>query len=247
MAWTQAPHIMACVHAACIQEAAVAWELKGAPGIHFSTFISGFIAMAALDVPQLQLEVLEALAVTPATQLAGCGPDGLTKLRSLYSQAAAADLVPQTASDDIARLHSLFEAALDCGMGGLILDYVAEVRRAADCRRRPRRRRFPLFTLAPLCSWVLPPLQVCSDRSLTSSDPLQAFLMDVDCVRRWVQKLLSVARGRLAAWLSRGLGFAGSAGAGRVLGASCWLVRMQLDGCCCSICLPGGSCCCAPR
>ena len=29
--------------------------------------------------------------------------------------------------------------------------------------------------------------QVCSDRLLTSSDPVEAFLLDGECVRRWVQ------------------------------------------------------------
>ncbi|KAL4434490.1 hypothetical protein ABPG75_000931 [Micractinium tetrahymenae] len=58
--------------------------------------------------------------------------------------------------------------------------------------------------------------EVCSDRLLTSSDPVEAFLLDAECVRRWVQKLLAVSRGRLASWLARGLSGAalggGSAG-----------------------------------
>jgi hypothetical protein len=88
--------------------------------------------MATLETPGLQLDVLEALAETPPTHLVQpVGPDGQTKLRFLYAQAAAADLVPQTAADDIGRLHSLFDVALDHGLGGLILDYIAEVRRAA--------------------------------------------------------------------------------------------------------------------
>lgn len=37
--------------------------------------------------------------------------------------------------------------------------------------------------------------------------------MDGECVRRWVQKLLAVSRGRLASWLARGLSSAGGAGA----------------------------------
>lgn len=54
---------------------------------------------------------------------------------------------------------------------------------------------------------------MCADRLLTSSDPVEALLLDVECVRRWVQKLLAVSRGRLASWLGRGLASLGSAGA----------------------------------
>lgn len=49
------------------------------------------------------------------------------------------------------------------------------------------------------------PVQVCSDRLLTSSDPIEAFLLDGECVRRWAAKKLSVSQGRLSSWLGRGL------------------------------------------
>lgn len=45
-----------------------------------------------------------------------------------------------------------------------------------------------LFSHHPLTTW-----QVCSDRLLTSSDPVEAFLLDGECVRRWVQVRCAVA------------------------------------------------------
>ncbi len=43
---------------------------------------------------------------------------------------------------------------------------------------------------------------------------MEAFLLDAECVRRWVQKLLAVSRGRLASWLARGLSAAAPGGGG---------------------------------
>lgn len=86
------------------------------------------IAMAALAA-----DVLEALAEASPRQLS-------QSCRELYAQAAEAALVPATAPDDIARLHALFDAALDGGVGGLVVDYVTEVRAAAAA--------------AACCSWL---------------------------------------------------------------------------------------------
>ena len=111
-----------------------------------------------------QLEVLEQLAELAPTQFLERTPGGQSTLRELYIQAAEADLVPSSAAaDDIARLHGLWEVALDHGMGGLVLDYLSQVRghrqptAAAVCRRRrptplpspPRFRRSALTACAP--------------------------------------------------------------------------------------------------
>lgn len=73
------------------------------------------------------MEVLESLAETPPAALLAKQASGQSALRELYGGAAAAGLVPAGASDDIARLHALFDVALDHGLGGLVRDYVAEV------------------------------------------------------------------------------------------------------------------------
>ncbi|PRW59389.1 E3 ubiquitin- ligase HOS1 [Chlorella sorokiniana] len=130
--------------------------------------------------PGAAVEFLEQFAETAPKAYLQRQPSGQSLLRELYAHAAEAGLVPAGAGgDDIARLHALFDVALDHGMGGLVRDYVAEV---------------------------------CSDRLLTSSDPVEAFLLDGECVRRWVQKLLAVSRSRLASWLARGLASLSSAG-----------------------------------
>lgn len=77
-----------------------------------------------------QLELLEALAETAPRAYLQRGPSGQSLLRELYQQAAEADLAARSAPDDIARLHALFDVALDHGMGGLVRDYLAEVRAA---------------------------------------------------------------------------------------------------------------------
>ena len=85
------------------------------------------------------------------------------------------------------------------------------------CRSNPPPLPPPAHAAACLLncsSSVCPPhAQVCADRLLTSSDPVEALLLDGECVRRWVQKLLAVSRGRLASWLGRGVASLGSAGA----------------------------------
>ena len=50
---------------------------------------------------------------------------------------------------------------------------------------------------------------------MNSSDPVEAFLLDAECVRRWVVKALAVSRGRLAGWLARGLSAPGRTGGTR--------------------------------
>ena len=59
-----------------------------------------------------------------------------------------------------------------------------------------------------MCEYVS---TVCTDRLLTSSDPVEAFLLDAECVRRWCQKTLATSRGRLSSWLARGIAHVGSA------------------------------------
>jgi hypothetical protein len=88
---------------------------------------------------ELQVEALEALAATAPTEHLRRSPDGTSKLGQLYGLAAAAGLVPPTAADDIARLHSLFEMALDHGLGGIVLDYIELVRPARRLHREPGR------------------------------------------------------------------------------------------------------------
>lgn len=44
--------------------------------------------------------------------------------------------------------------------------------------------------------------EVCSDTSLTSSDPTQAFLLDGECVRQWASRAIDASRLRLRSWLS---------------------------------------------
>lgn len=44
--------------------------------------------------------------------------------------------------------------------------------------------------------------QACSDHLLTSSDPVEAFLLDAKCVRRWVRELLALSCGCLVGWLA---------------------------------------------
>lgn len=76
-------------------------------------------------------DFLEQLAETAPKAYLQRQPSGQSLLRELYAHAAEAGLLPGGAGgDDIARLHALFDVALDHGMGGLVRDYVAEVRRA---------------------------------------------------------------------------------------------------------------------
>jgi hypothetical protein len=85
---------------------------------------------AAMSGAQLQLDVLELIAEQSPKSYLSRRASGQTVLRDLYAQAAEAQLVPPASpnSDDILRLHALFDVALDHGMGGLVLDYIAEVR-----------------------------------------------------------------------------------------------------------------------
>ena len=153
-------------------------------------------------------DVLHALCQTPPTSYLQRLPTGLTTLQTLYDHAAEAGLVPSSANDDIARLHALFDVALDHGMGSLVRDYVTEVRLSLMAPMGSSSRQSPFVrsvaaacrsrSLAALCGLLLPRVQVCSNRALTSSDPLEAFLLDGECVRRWVQKQLLVAQRRAA-------------------------------------------------
>lgn len=88
---------------------------------------------------ELQVEWMEALAATAPTEYLRRSPDGTSKLGQLYGLAADAGLVPPTAADDIARLHSLFEMALDHGLGGIVLDYIELVRPARRLHPEPGR------------------------------------------------------------------------------------------------------------
>ena len=192
------------------------------------------LVSAAMSGSQLQLDVLELLAEQSPKSYLSRRASGQSVLRELYAQAAEAQLVPPSSpnSDDILRLHALFDVALDHGMGGLVLDYIAEVRplqgllrarvpavvAAATATRRHPPPAAP--DLPPTNQPLLAPsthhstLQVCSDRLLISSDPVDSLLLDGECVRRWAHKLLAVSRGRLASWLARGLGAASVGGAG---------------------------------
>jgi hypothetical protein len=128
------------------------------------------------------LDALTALASTPPRQyLQRSEASESSTLQHLYNQCVEAGLLPASAAaiDDITRLHSLFDVALDHGMGSLVLDHVVDV---------------------------------CADRLLTSSDPVQAFLLDGECVRRWCHKTLAVSKGRLTSWLGRGISFIASSG-----------------------------------
>lgn len=181
------------------------------------------------------LELFEALAETPPRAYLQRTPSGQSLLRQLYQQAAEADLVARSAPDDIARLHALFDVALDHGLGGLVRDYLTEVKGHGGLQRwgweaRARAASHPIRPAHPQPGGPGPKdaglpteraglglpcaPQVCSDRLLTSSDPVEAFLLDAECVRRWVQKLLAVSRGRLASWLARGLSAAAPGGSG---------------------------------
>ena len=74
-------------------------------------------------------DFLEQLAETAPKAYLQRQPSGQSLLRELYAHAAEAGLLPAGAGgDDIARLHALFDVALDHGMGGLVRDYVAEVK-----------------------------------------------------------------------------------------------------------------------
>ncbi|GAB4815684.1 hypothetical protein N2152v2_002730 [Parachlorella kessleri] len=127
------------------------------------------------------MDALAALAATPPRQYVQRLETGASTLQELYARCLEAGVLPATAAalDDISRLHSLFDLALDHGLGSLVLDYVTDV---------------------------------CGDRLLTSSDPVQAFLMDGECVRRWCHKAIAISKGRLTSWLGRGLGFISSSG-----------------------------------
>jgi E3 ubiquitin-protein ligase HOS1 len=191
------------------------------------------LVSAAMSGSQLQLDVLELLAEQSPKSYLSRRASGQSVLRELYAQAAEAQLVPPSSpnSDDILRLHALFDVALDHGMGGLVLDYIAEVRplqgllraKVAAAAAATATRRHPPSAAPdlPLTNQpLLAPsthhstLQVCSDRLLISSDPVDSLLLDGECVRRWAHKLLAVSRGRLASWLARGLGAASVGGAG---------------------------------
>lgn len=50
------------------------------------------------------------------------------------------------------------------------------------------------------------------DETMVSSDPLQAFLLDAQCIRRWLQRTLQVTKARVVAALGHGLGADGSVG-----------------------------------
>lgn len=129
--------------------------------------------------PRAPDDVLAALAATPPRQYLQRSDAGVSVLQALYQQCVGAGLASEHTSDDIARLHGLWDVALEHGLGSLVLDYVHDV---------------------------------CSDRLLTSSDPVEAFLLDGECVRRWCQKSVTISKGRVTSWLGRGLGFIHSSG-----------------------------------
>ena len=50
------------------------------------------------------------------------------------------------------------------------------------------------------------------DETMSSSDPLQAFLLDAQCIRRWLQRTLQVTKARVVSALGHGLGADGALG-----------------------------------
>ncbi|KAK9824980.1 hypothetical protein WJX81_002675 [Elliptochloris bilobata] len=114
------------------------------------------------------IAVLERLADTPPRELARTGADDRRVLHSLFLQCRAAGLTGAPGSNDVARLHALFDVALGHGLGSLVVDYVVEV---------------------------------CSDRFYTSSDALEAYLLDGECVKKWAAGALV----QVHSWLSTGL------------------------------------------
>lgn len=145
------------------------------------------------------MHALEALAAEPPRNYLERPRGGTSVLQHLYELAASAGLLPEEAVDDVARLHGLFDVALSYGMGSLVCDYIAEVCGGVQVPPSVPRGRRP----QGLCASNH--LQVCSDRLLTSSDPVEAFLLDGECVRQWASKKLAVSHGRLTGWLSSGL------------------------------------------
>lgn len=71
---------------------------------------------------EYHLEVgLEALAEADPCSLADA-----SRLRAVYARVLDAD--PHGALDDVARLHALFDVALDNGLVSVVVHYVQEVR-----------------------------------------------------------------------------------------------------------------------
>ena len=94
-------------------------------------------------------KAFDALTSTRARAFLIRKPSGQTVLRELYDQLAGVELVPATCTDDIARLHSLFDVALDHGLAAIITDYVTEVgpapwRSAARPQQREHARAWTL-------------------------------------------------------------------------------------------------------
>lgn len=72
-------------------------------------------------------QALRALADARPSSYLRRGPSGQSTLKELYQQAASAGLAPSEVADDVARLHLLFDIAVEHGLGGLVHDYVIEV------------------------------------------------------------------------------------------------------------------------
>lgn len=77
--------------------------------------------------------IFQALAeAAPSTYLKESS-SGQTILRDLFQRCASGNLVPAAAVDDIARLHCIFDVALEHGMGHLVHDYLVEVSGTRPC------------------------------------------------------------------------------------------------------------------
>ncbi len=120
------------------------------------------------------LELFEALAETPPRAYLQRTPSGQSLLRQLYQQAAEADLVARSAPDDIARLHALFDVALDHGLGGLVRDYLTEVGTTGRCSAGAGRHEGCLPPLAGLPTRRSPAVQAQKTLGSLQSGPALA-------------------------------------------------------------------------
>jgi hypothetical protein len=72
---------------------------------------------------------LQALAHTSPNSYLNESDSGISVLANLHDQCRSAGMLSSSSADDDAeRLYGIFNVALECGLGSLVLDYVAQVK-----------------------------------------------------------------------------------------------------------------------
>jgi hypothetical protein len=100
------------------------------------------------------MDALQALAsASPRELIRGDGEAGRSVLLKLHDLCVSAELAEPNPPDDVVRLHDLFTAALNHGMGGLVYDYIQDVSRACQGGTvNP-----PFLPFCPFCTQICRP------------------------------------------------------------------------------------------